>query len=211
MTKQKSPSDYSLIAPFYDLFFDRPLSEGHKRIGNLLSDEALHHPQFKVLEIGVGSGLIIHRLPNGVDYTGIDVNDKMLGLAREKSKRKGLEERVTLLNMDAENLSFQDENFDLVIAPSVLSAMGNPVKAFSEMIRVTRPQGKIAVVVNLRDSGIRSKLVRHFDKLTRKFIGFRLDLKREHFVSDKLNLIEDNSVNKLLGFPLSSFLLFEKK
>lgn len=211
MSKEKSPSDYSLLAPFYDLLFDRPLSEGHSHIGALLQDEALHHPNMKVLEIGVGSGLILNRLPAGVDYTGIDVNDKMLELARKKSKKLKLEDRVHLSNMDAENLSLKDQSFDLVIAPSVLSAMGNPMKAFEEMIRVTKPGGKIAVVVNLRDEGLRSKIVRPFDPLTRKFIGFRLDLTREKFQSPALTLLEDKSVNKLLGFPLSSFLLFEKQ
>ncbi len=211
MSKGQSPSDYSLLAPFYDLLFDRPLSEGHARIGELLSEEALQHPKLKVLEIGVGSGLILNRLPAGVDYTGIDVNEKMLDLARQKAKRLKLEKRVHLSNMDAENLSLEDQSFDLVIAPSVLSAMGDPAKAFEEMIRVTKVRGKIAIVVNLRDAGLRSKLVRPFDPLTRKFIGFRLDLTRKHFLNRGLTLLEDRPVNKLFGFSLSSFLLFEKK
>ena len=211
MSKEKSPSDYSLLAPFYDLLFDRPLSEGHGRIGALLTEEALQHPKMKILEIGVGSGLILNRLPSGVHYTGIDVNEKMLELARKKSKRLGLENRVHLSNMDAENLSFEDGSFDLVIAPSVLSAMGNPPKAFAEMVRVTRHGGKIAVVVNLRDKGLRSRLVLPFDSLTRRFIGFRLDLTREKLLNRELTLLEDRSINKLFGFPLSSFLLYEKR
>lgn len=211
MSEKNSPSDYSLLAPVYDLLFDRPLSEGHKTIAELISTEALQYPKLKVLEVGVGSGLILNRLPAGVDYTGIDVNDKMLDLAREKSKRLKLEDRVHLSNMDAEDLSFTDESFDLVIAPSVLSAMGSPEKAFGEMIRVTKASGKIAVVVNLRDDGLRSRIVRHFDQLTRRFVGFRLDLTREKFVHDSLRILDDHAVNQLFGFPLSSYLLFEKK
>lgn len=211
MSKRDSPSDYSFIAPFYDLIFDLPLSEGHQRIGELLSDEALHHPSLRILEIGVGSGLILNRLPAGVNYTGIDVNEKMLSLARNKAKSKNLEKRVRLLNMDAENLSFENESFDLVIAPSVLSAMGNPEKAFHEMIRVTRPGGKIGIVVNLRDKGLRSKLVLPFDRLTRKFLGFRLDLTRRDLLDKSIELIEDKNVNQVLGFPFSTFLLFRKK
>lgn len=207
---QSSPRDYSLIAPYYDKFFHKPLSQGHQTIGSLLRKMSRTRKNLKVLEIGVGSGLSFTHLPAQVDYTGVDVNEEMISMAREKAERLR-KRKISLSLMDAKKLSFASHSFDLVVASSVLSAMDEPMKGMSEMIRVTKKGGRIAVVANIRTDSARSDVVKMFDPLTRKFLGFRLDLTLEDFHRFRnIRLIEQKQVNRLLGMPLSTYLLFEK-
>lgn len=207
----QTPRDYSFIAPVYDHIFLRPLSEGHQKMGSLMTKSRLKGRVIKILEVGVGSGLTLDHVPARVEYTGIDVNEKMLSRAHKKAAR--LKNRmVRLRQMNAEKLSFTSNSFDLVLAPSVLSAMDQPMKALKEMIRVTRKGGKIAIIVNLKQEGsLKSEMMKVLDPLTRKFLGFRLDLKLEDLQKFKtLKLVEKKEVNNLLGQKLSTYLLFEK-
>lgn len=209
---QKSPlRDYSLIAPIYDHVFHRPLGEGHRVLGRLIRSKA-GKKNFKVLEVGVGSGLSLEYLPSTVNYKGVDINEKMLGLARRRLKQRRLK-NATLDCMDAHRLQFNDESFDLVLASSVITAVETPMKALKEMIRVTKSGGHLAIVANLRSAeSPYSGVVRMFDPLTRKFLGFRTDLDLEAFKRLKsIRLVEERSVNSLMGFPLSTYLLFEKR
>lgn len=204
-----TPRDYSLIAPVYDHVFNRPLSEGHRRIGALLKSKK-PGKDMKVLEVGVGSGLTLDYLPNSIEYTGVDINQNMLSLAHEKAKRFK-RKKISLAIMDAHKLTYKSNSFDLVLAASVITAVSDPYSAMKEMIRVTKKGGQIAVIANVRNNTFRSKFIRHFDPLTKKFLGFRTDIDSAFFSKFKdIRLVEKENVNNLLGFPLSSYLLFEK-
>lgn len=204
-----TPRDYSLIAPVYDHVFNRPLSEGHRKIGALLKDRK-NGKDMKVLEVGVGSGLTLDYLPNNMEYTGVDINQKMLSLAYEKANRLK-RKNISLSIMDAHKLSYKSNTYDLVLAASVITAVSDPYCAMKEMIRVTKKGGKIAIIANVRNNSYRSKIVKQFDPLTKRFLGFRTDIDSSFFSRFKdIRLIEKEDVNNLLGFSLSSFHLFEK-
>lgn len=204
------PRDYSLIAPVYDQVFNKILSEGHQKLGQLLKSKKTI-PGFKVLEVGVGSGLTFDYLPNGIEYHGIDVNKKMLSLAHIKAKNYR-RKKISIGLMDAHKLSFSANSFDLVMAASVLSAVEDPKKVMQEMIKVTKKNGQIAIIVNVREKNYKSQLVRVFDPFTKKVLGFRTDLTSDLFSEfTELELLETQQVNNLFGFPLSSYMLFRKK
>jgi phosphatidylethanolamine/phosphatidyl-N-methylethanolamine N-methyltransferase len=204
-------SGYSFIAPMYDKIFLRPLAEGHKEIGSLLKRSRPKGRQLKVLEVGVGSGLTLPHVPVGVDFTGIDVNDKMLAVAERKSNILKTR-KISLHQMNAERMQFTPNMFDLVIAPSVLSAMDRPMKGLQEIVRVTKRGGKIAIIVNLKKEGtLKSKFMKALDPVTRKLLGFRLDLTLNDFKKFKnLKVLEVKDVNSFMGQSLSTYLLFEK-
>ena len=54
------------------------------------------------------------------------------------------------MEMDAANLSFPDNSFDVVYAPYVISVVPDPVQVVGEMRRVCRPGGKIIVLNHFR-------------------------------------------------------------
>lgn len=206
-----APRDYSLIAPFYDTFFHRPLAEGHKKIGQLLRKEKKLRGNLSILEVGVGSGLTLSSLPAGSDFTGIDVSEEMLNRARQKAQEISRCE-IDLKVMNAERLAMKNNSFDVVLAPSVLSATQRPMQVFKEMIRVTKRGGKIAVVTNLRTEGcLSSQSLRLLDPLTRRLIGFRMDMQRKDFEKfENIRLLEETRVNHFMGLSLSTYLLFER-
>lgn len=211
MTSKTAPRDYSFIAPLYDHIFQRFLSQGHHEIGNLLRN-VRNKRSVKVLEVGVGSGLSLNFLPPSIDYKGIDINEKMLLRARNKAKVLG-RKKIVLELMNAERLAMKDNSYDLVLAASVITAVDSPLQTMKEMIRVTKKGGHIAVIANLRENdSVRSQIVKVLDPFTRKYLGFRTDLDLESIKKLRnVKLVRQKKINNVLGFPLSSFLLFEKR
>lgn len=203
--------DYSFIAPMYDHIFNIPLAEGHRKIGALLRRSRLKTRTSKVLEVGVGSGLTFPHIPVNTDYTGIDVNKNMLSQAARKVQRMK-KNKFNLQIMNAEKMKFASNTFDLVLAPSVLSAMDKPMMGLKEIIRVTRKGGKIAVIANLRKpDSKKSAMLKVLDPFTRKYLGFRLDMAMEEMLKFKnLKVLEKKEINSFLGRPLSTYILFEK-
>ena len=196
------PRNYSLIAPIYDRLFAKPLEEGHYLIGELIEE----NPHKKFLEVGIGSGLTLEHVIDH-DFTGIDISEEMLYEAQVKVLGR---HNIKLHLMDAEKLEFKNNEFDIVMAPSVLTAVANPEKVFEEMIRVTKPGGMIVIIAHFSDE--RQFISRLLDPLTRSFLGFRLDLKLEFFRQyPELKLLEKRKINHWGNMNLSWFLKFEKQ
>ena len=91
---------------------------------------------------GVLTGLIAdHRSPAAV--FGIDSQRAQV----EHAKRQGFGRRVTLRVANAEALPFSDRTFDVVVSALALNFIADRSKAMSEMRRVARPRGTVAVFV----------------------------------------------------------------
>ena len=105
----------------------------------------------QVLEIGCGTGAIAARLAkHGAKLTAIDLTPRAIALARKRFELFGLE--GTLLNMDAENLSFPDNSFDFVWSWGVIHHSENTERIVSEIYRVLKPGGRAAIMVYHRNS-----------------------------------------------------------
>ena len=100
--------------------------------------------KMKCLEIGCGPGFISTLLAiNGNDVTSIDYSDEMLGRAKENSEKNGVS--LNLMKMDAQNLDFEDNTFDLVVNRNVTWNLEEPEKAYREWLRVLKPGGRILI------------------------------------------------------------------
>lgn len=98
----------------------------------------------KVLEVGVGTGKNLPHYPEKTIIVGIDLTPEMLQVANEK--QAALTDRnITLTEMDAEQMSFQDNEYDAALESFVLCVVPNPEHALKEIIRVTKPGAKIAI------------------------------------------------------------------
>jgi len=105
----------------------------------------------RVLEIGCGLGTDGVRFAKaGADYTGVDLTDAAIELARKRFELSGL--RGELRVSDAENLDFADESFDLVYSHGVLHHTPDIARAVSEIHRVLKPGGRAIVMLYHRDS-----------------------------------------------------------
>lgn len=106
---------------------------------------------FRVLEIGCGLGTDGAQFAKaGADYTGIDLTEAAVGLARKRFQLFDLpgEFRVA----DAENLDFPDESFDWVYAHGVLHHTPDSAGAVREIHRVLKPGGRAVVMLYHRNS-----------------------------------------------------------
>lgn len=105
----------------------------------------------KVLEIGCGLGTDGAQFADaGADYTGVDLTDAAVELARKRFELFGLAGKFQ--TADAENLDFADDSFDLVYSHGVLHHTPETAQAIREVHRVLRPGGRAVVMLYHRDS-----------------------------------------------------------
>jgi len=136
----------------------------------------------RVLEVGVGTGINLSLYPKNCSVVGIDFSGPMLEIARERAARKDVR-NVRLLQMDAADLKFADDSFDIVYAPYVISVVPDPVKVAHEMRRVCRPGGRIIVLNHfLSPNAILSRIERLISPFT-IHIGFKADLDLPAFLA----------------------------
>ena len=162
---------YQNIAWFYDLTFGPALHPGRvdaiERMGIKSGD--------RVLEVGVGTGINGALYPSDCAVTGIDFSSSMLEKAHDRIARKGVR-NVRLLQMDAQNMKFADDSFDIVYAPYVISVVPDPVAVVKEMMRVCRPGGRVIVLNHFRSkSRVGAWLERMIAPFT-LYLGFKSDL-----------------------------------
>lgn len=135
---------YNRIARFFDLFesmMERgKMGEWRKMVWQ--------QTKGKVLEVGVGTGKNIQYYPEGIEVTAIDFSEKMLEIAKAKSKQFG--KIVDLRLMDAQKLEFPDETFDTIITTCVFCSVPDPVKGLKEIQRVLKKDGQVIMLEHVR-------------------------------------------------------------
>ena len=69
---------------------------------------------------------------------------EMMTIAERKARRINFDVQFTLL--DAENLPFRDDSFDTVLSTLSSCTFPAPIRAFQEMARVCKPDGRILLL-----------------------------------------------------------------
>ncbi|AAM05253.1 TPA: class I SAM-dependent methyltransferase [Methanosarcina acetivorans] len=107
--------------------------------------------QLKILDMGTGTGFLALLLAElGYEVTGADWAASKLEKAKKKMERTG--NFVNFVVEDAENLSFESEQFDAVVSRHLVWTLANPDSAFKEWARVTKPGGKVLTDIPSRHS-----------------------------------------------------------
>jgi SAM-dependent methyltransferase len=95
-----------------------------------------------LLDAGCGAGLFCELADaRGINVSGIDATKNFLEIAAKRVAD------ATFVHGDVEEMPFDDNSFDVVTSFNCFQYVENPVRAFLEVKRVTRPNGKIAVSV----------------------------------------------------------------
>jgi phosphatidylethanolamine/phosphatidyl-N-methylethanolamine N-methyltransferase len=169
---------YDKLAKVYDLIFGPTLHPGRLQAIDRMDIQ----PGERVLEVGVGTGINLSLYPRDCSVTGIDFSSSMLEKARERAARKDMPP-VRLLQMDAADLKFADDAFDIVYAPYLISVVPDPVRVAQEMRRVCRPGGRIIFLNHfLSPNPILSRIERLISPMT-IHIGFKSDLDLPAFLA----------------------------
>jgi SAM-dependent methyltransferase len=139
-----------------------------------------------MLEVGCGAGslvrLLARRLGAANPITGADVNPYLLREAAALTHEQGLEGTIRFADGNAEALPFADASYDCVYTVTVLEEC-DADRAIAEIVRVTRPGGRIGIVVRALDmqqwwnldppDGIRRKIESPPHSVARKGVADR--------------------------------------
>lgn len=168
---------YSDLAPLYDRTFGKHFYSRERTVINQLDIPF----GAEVLEVGVGTGTSFPAYPRTCKVTGIDPAPHMLARAQAKidENRWG---HLRVMPMDALALDFPDNTFDYVMAFHVVSVVPDPIRMMSEVKRVCRPGGTIAIVNHFTsESRIWGRLTRSLDPITRR-LGWSTELRLKPFL-----------------------------
>lgn len=110
-------------------------------------------PGDKMLDVACGTGTAsIPAARSGSDVTGIDLAENLIEQAIASAKREGLGAKFEI--GDAEDLPYDDETFDVVISMFGAMFAPRPDLTASELVRVTKSGGLVAMANWTPDSFI---------------------------------------------------------
>lgn len=96
--------------------------------------------KLKILDVGCGSGFFTILLgKQGHEVLGTDLTPDMIEKSRELAKEEGVDCKFEI--MDAENLDFPDETFDVVISRNLTWTLPDAGHAYEEWCRVLKKSG----------------------------------------------------------------------
>jgi len=169
---------YEKLASVYDFVYGPTLHHGRLHAIQRMDIQ----PGHRVLEVGVGTGINAGLYPRDCAVTGIDLSSSMLEKARDRIARKGIR-NVRLVEMDAADLKFANETFDIVYAPYLISVVPDPIAVAREMRRVCRTGGRIIFLNHFRSP---NPLLARIETVISPFtvhIGFKSDLDLPAFLA----------------------------
>jgi demethylmenaquinone methyltransferase/2-methoxy-6-polyprenyl-1,4-benzoquinol methylase len=137
------------VAQRYDLMNDL-MSAGLHRVWKDLMINALNPPRsdtpFALLDVAGGTGDIAFRAAeaagSGFKATVCDINSDMLAVGRQRAAARQLDDRVSFVEGNAEELAFPDRAFDAYTVAFGIRNVPRIDRALSEAFRVLRPGGR---------------------------------------------------------------------
>jgi SAM-dependent methyltransferase len=122
----------------YDRFFGAITT----RVIDDLLDAAAVGPGSRVLDVATGPGYVAARAAQrGASVVGLDISSAMVAMASR------LHPDIEFLQGDVHDLPLEDASFDAVVANFLILHVGRPELAASELTRVLKPGGALALTV----------------------------------------------------------------
>jgi len=107
-----------------------------------------------VLEVGGGSGVVVREIARRTEGANriidIDINPYLLREAAALAKQAGLTDQITFQEGHAEAIPLADDSVDVALSFTVMEE-GDADRMLAELVRVTRPGGRIAAIVRATD------------------------------------------------------------
>lgn len=141
---------FDRIAARYDLL-NRLLSFGMDiRWRRQVSSMIREVPHERVLDIACGTGDLIlaalSRLDDIECGVGVDMAGKMLEIGKRKIANRKHDGKASLVKGDGLQLPVTDEAFDVAMIAFGIRNMADPGRALTEMYRILKPGGRLAVL-----------------------------------------------------------------
>lgn len=144
---------FDAIAPRYDLL-NRIISFGvdqrwRAKTVAALELDGVEGREPEVLDVATGTAdlaLRIARRHPSARVTGVDPSRQMIAVGAEKVAAAELDDRITLIEGDAEHLPFEDDRFDAVTIAFGIRNVPDRAQGLREMARVTKTGGRVAIL-----------------------------------------------------------------
>ena len=163
--KQRFVADlFSRISGRYDLMNDLMTFGMHRQWKRRTAALAAYGLSGTAIDVSTGTGdlaLELAKRPE-IDHTvGLDLLQEMVVRADIKIISRGMSCSITMMSGDSLSLPFSDDSFVCATAGFSLRNMPDVIKALSEMVRVVRPGGRVAILeLSPMNSGLKSALFR---------------------------------------------------
>lgn len=154
MTKERD-SRPSLCTFTYDRLaarYDGAIEPFERMFLSRLREKTVNHlPQTgRILEVGAGTGLNFSYLQSETKGVASELSREMISRAGLKSRPRALR----LIQANIEALPFPDASFDAALSTLLFCSVASPRKSFSELRRVVRDGGTIAMLEHVRPRGL---------------------------------------------------------
>jgi demethylmenaquinone methyltransferase/2-methoxy-6-polyprenyl-1,4-benzoquinol methylase len=162
------------IAPWYDTL-NHLLSLNIDRAWRAHTARRLRPTQGPVLDVCTGTGdlaFALDRVAGGrISVMAADFCHPMLVRGEAKARRAGAAGRIHFVEADAQELPFPADRFELVTVAFGLRNVTDTDRGLAEMVRVTRPGGRVAVLEFSRPHGVLGWLYRGYFQYLLPLVG----------------------------------------
>lgn len=102
----------------------------------------------EVLDVSSGTGTQLEYFvrEHGVQGSGVDAESRLVEAAEARARAQGLAARLQVQKASPDALPYRDEVFDVVVGELGFAARCDPEEAIREMVRVTKPGGRVVLV-----------------------------------------------------------------
>jgi len=167
--KKKVQRHYNRLARMYDSLYGE---EQNIKIELILKRMKIGCEDL-LLDAGCGTGLLIEHIASRINhFVGLDLAEKALKTAAERSRCLRIKQNVSLIRADVDNLPFRNDIFNEIFALTLLQNVPEPHKTLRELVRVAKSKSQIAV----------TGLKKHFTK--ENFNRMISKIGREYFLSE---------------------------
>ena len=196
---------YDRWAPIYDLVFGRVFKEGRRDA--IDAAEAALPPGGRVLEVGVGTGLNLPLYKSSTRLVAVDLSPGMIAQVRKRKAQLGLPNLEQIEVMDATEMTFNDNSFEVLVANYIITSCPDPEAALDEFVRVAKPGGEIVITTRIgANKGLRGKIEKTLMPITRR-LGFRTDFPYSRYenwalANGRVELLENRPLPPLGHFSI---------
>lgn len=165
---------YDAWAYIYDRTFGALVHKRHLRAMQHLRSS----PGAVVLDLGVGTGMMLGDYPRDVTVIGADLSAGMLAKAMNKKRELGLD-HVTLVQADAMFPPLAEGVFDQVMIAHTISVVSEPARLLQWAERLVKPGGRVVLLNHFHSP---NRLVGWFERVLNPVfmkIGWKSDLALE--------------------------------
>lgn len=146
--KQQVAQMFDNISKEYD-GLNRVISFGidqkwRKKVVNIVAST---NPE-TILDIATGTGDLAISLSTSAakSIIGLDISEGMLEVGKEKIAKQNLQDVISMVIGDSENLPFEDNTFDAITVAFGIRNFENLEKGLSEILRVLKPNGVFVIL-----------------------------------------------------------------